>query len=70
MTQFVEHVDFSPGEGTAGVDRGEQGIQVPYLCDRQQEHPLLFQAIHRADRARGAAARPAISGSTSADSTR
>ena len=56
LTQFVEHVDLPPGEGAAGVDRGEQGVQVPHLGDRQQEHPLLLQAIRRTDRARGASA--------------
>ena len=55
--QFVEHVEFPPGEVAAGVDRGEEPVEAADLVRREQEHALVLQGAARADRTSRAGAR-------------
>jgi hypothetical protein len=55
--QFVEHVEFFPGQVAVGFDSGEELVEAADLVRREQEHPLVLQGAACADGTSRAGAR-------------
>jgi hypothetical protein len=51
VLQFLEHVEFLPGQIAAVVDPGEQVVERADLVRRQQDHPLVLDRAAGSDRA-------------------
>ena len=58
MLQFVEHVQFPAGKVAAGVNPGEQAVELADLLGRQEDYALLLKRPAGPDRACGTATGP------------